>query len=164
MSKDELGRATWMFLHILIVQVILLSLLLFLFCWFSSSCFFYISFFGFIFLQSFQLLQLDYFVLNIQKIQQGNKMIVKNIIFHKAKRSVLALNFMEIYQWPTICFFFSFYLLFRYGHQKKIFFVMWQRKSRFMFIVTYLFLLMMLIRRYNQRKMIHTITFQNHST
>lgn len=106
MSKDELGRATWMFLHILIVQVILLSLLLFLFCWFSSSCFFYISFFGFIFLQSFQLLQLDYFVLNIQKIQQGNKMIVKNIIFHKAKRSVLALNFMEIYQWPTICFFF----------------------------------------------------------
>ena len=34
--------------------------------------------------------------------------MVKNIRFNKAKRSVPALNFMEIYQWPTICFIFYF--------------------------------------------------------
>ncbi|XP_024948215.1 uncharacterized protein LOC102614015 isoform X1 [Citrus sinensis] len=46
---------------------------------------------------------------------------------------------------------------------RKFSFIMWQMKLRFMFIVMY-FLLMMLIRRHNERKMIHSRTFQFHAT
>ena len=79
---------------------------------------------------------------------------------------MLAFKFIEIYQWPTSYFFFnfcSFYLLFRYGHEKKCCFHHVANEIKVCAYCDFFFVNDVDPKVY-QRKTIRNHTFQNHGT